>query len=112
MQLAPRQPGAHTSCSSNYTCLRTGPKQYVVCYCCCVLPVSCVAVWPAIRTRLFSSFPTRTDLINAMMASCHLPTLSDGSFTVNFNGRLHIDGGLLSVLTPPPGAAHTVHVCR
>lgn len=69
-------------------------------------------VWPTIRTRLFSSFHTRADLINAVMASCHLPTLSDGSFTMRFKGRLHIDGGLLSVLTPPPHAAHTVLVCR
>ncbi|WIA42761.1 hypothetical protein OEZ86_008703 [Tetradesmus obliquus] len=68
-------------------------------------------VWPSIRTRLFSSFPTRPDLISAVMASCHLPSLSDGSFTVNFKGRLHIDGGLLSVVTPPPNAAHTVLVC-
>lgn len=70
------------------------------------------AVWPAIRTRLFSSFPTRADLINAVMASCHLPTLSDGTFTVNFKNRLHIDGGLLSVLTTPPKATHTVAICR
>jgi hypothetical protein len=32
--------------------------------------------------------------------------------TVSFEGRLHIDGGLLSVLTPPPGAYHSVLVCR
>jgi hypothetical protein len=36
----------------------------------------------------------------------------DGSFTVNFKGRLHIDGGLLSVLTPPPNTAHSVLICR
>lgn len=77
--------------------------------CCTSLPL---AVWPTIRTRLFSSFATRADLINAVMASCHLPTLSDGSLTMRFRGRLHIDGGLLSVLTPPPHAAHTVLVCR
>jgi hypothetical protein len=70
------------------------------------------AVWPSVRTRLFSSFPSRADLIAAVLASCHLPSLSDGSFTVNFKGRLHIDGGLLSVVTPPPDAAHTVLVCR
>eukprot|EP00775_Hariotina_reticulata_P010098 gene10098-10254_t len=68
-------------------------------------------VFPTIRTRLFSSFPTQTDLINAVMASCHLPSYSDGSITVNFKGRLHIDGGLLSVLTPPPNAVHSVLVC-
>jgi predicted acylesterase/phospholipase RssA len=65
-----------------------------------------------VRTRLFSSFPSRADLIAAVLASCHLPSLSDGSFTVNFKGRLHIDGGLLSVVTPPPDAAHPVLVCR
>jgi hypothetical protein len=71
------------------------------------------AVWPAVKTHLVSNFPTRQALIDAVMASCHLPTISDGSFTVNFQGRgLHIDGGLLSVLTPPPNAAHTVLVCR
>lgn len=69
-------------------------------------------VWPSIRTRLFSSFPTRSDLIDAVLASCHLPALSDGSLTKKFMGRLHIDGGLLSVVTPPPDAAHTVVVCR
>lgn len=65
-----------------------------------------------IQTRLVSSFKSRSDLIRAVLASCHLPTLSDGSLTVKFKGRLHIDGGLLSVVTPPPGAAHTVLVCR
>lgn len=69
------------------------------------------AVWPSIRTRLFSSFPKRSDLIAAVLASCHLPTLSDGSLTVNFHGNLHIDGGLLSVITPPPHASHSVLVC-
>ena len=70
------------------------------------------AVWPTIRTRLFSTFQTRADLINAVLASCHLPTLSDGTLTTKFRGQLHIDGGLLSVVTPPPQAAHTVLVCR
>jgi hypothetical protein len=78
-----------------------------------VLCLSPPAVWPAVRTHLVSHFPTRDSLIDAVLASCHLPTISDGSLTVNFRGRgLHIDGGLLSVITPPPGAAHTVLVCR
>jgi hypothetical protein len=69
-------------------------------------------VWPNIRTRLHSTFPSRADLINAMLASCHLPRLSDGTFTVNFKGKLQLDGGLLSVVTPPPSTHHSVLVCR
>lgn len=70
------------------------------------------AVWPTIRTRLFSSFATRAELITAVLASCHLPTLSDGRLTVPFaGGAPHIDGGLLSVITPPPGATHSALVC-
>ncbi len=74
----------------------------------CLFP----AVWPTIRTRLVSRYPTRADLIKAVLASCHLPLLSDGTLTVKFKGCLHIDGGLLSVVTPPPHAAHSVLVCR
>ena len=68
-------------------------------------------VWPSVRTSLHSRFTSTRDLIEAVMASCHLPAISDGSLTVNFGGRPHIDGGLLSVLTPPPGAEHVVNIC-
>ncbi|KIZ00064.1 hypothetical protein MNEG_7899 [Monoraphidium neglectum] len=68
-------------------------------------------VWPSVRTMLHYSFGTKDELIDAMLASCHLPSISDGSITVRFKQRPHIDGGLLSVLTPPPDTTHTVNVC-
>jgi hypothetical protein len=40
----------------------------------CAAAAAAAAVWPSIKTKLFSGFGSRDALIEAMMASCHLPT--------------------------------------
>ena len=39
-----------------------------------------------------TEFASRRDLIEALMASCHLPLLANGKLTTKFRGKVVIDG--------------------
>ncbi|KAL3757450.1 hypothetical protein ACHAWU_006657 [Discostella pseudostelligera] len=51
---------------------------------------------PSFGKCRISQFENRLDLINANMASVHLPWFLDGKLTSNFRGRPHIDGSFLA----------------
>ncbi len=48
-----------------------------VCVCVCV----CVS-----HTQVISEFSTRDELMSALLASCHIPLLSDGNFFTQYKG--------------------------
>jgi len=51
---------------------------------------------PSFGKSRVSRFENRQDLINANMASVHLPWFLDGNLTSNFRGKPHIDGSFLT----------------
>jgi len=51
---------------------------------------------PSFGKSRISQFENRQDLINANLASVHLPWFLDGNLTSNFRGKPHIDGSFLS----------------
>ncbi|KAL7543889.1 hypothetical protein ACHAXR_013329 [Thalassiosira sp. AJA248-18] len=51
---------------------------------------------PSFGKSRVSQFKNREELINANMASVHLPWFLDGNLTSNFRGKPHIDGSFLA----------------
>ena len=51
---------------------------------------------PSFGKSRISQFKDREDLINANMASVHLPWFLDGNLTSSFRGKPHIDGSFLA----------------
>jgi len=51
---------------------------------------------PSFGKSRISQFENRQDLINANMASVHLPWFLDGNLTSNFRGKAHIDGSFFA----------------
>lgn len=51
---------------------------------------------PSFGKSRISQFENRMDLINANMASVHLPWFLDGNLTSNYRGAPHIDGSFLA----------------
>lgn len=58
------------------------------------LHVSVSLVTPFLRNVLISDFDSDEDFADALMASCHLPWVLNGSFFTNLRGHTCIDGGL------------------
>ena len=58
-----------------------------------LIAVTFVPDW-RLDTQLISSFRDRHDLIEALMASCHVPLYMDGKFFTRFRNRRAIDGGI------------------
>jgi hypothetical protein len=48
---------------------------------------------PYFRPSLVSTFRGRDDLIEALLASCHIPWYFDGRWLTRFRGRFAVDGG-------------------
>ena len=72
-------------------------------------------VWladPSYRWELVSDFSSRADVIEALLASCHVPFWFDGrNATTQFRGRAALDGGLSPNFMPsPPGCDRPVRV--
>lgn len=65
---------------------------------------------PYPKIKLYSKFDSRDDLKAALLASCHLPYLSNGDMTVPFRSKRCYDGGLLDLLPCPPGADYTITI--
>lgn len=66
--------------------------------------------FPLLEQKLLSSFRSRRDLIEALLASCHIPSYSSGSLTLNYRGLPHMDGGLSGFLPVPPGVEYALRV--
>jgi len=64
--------------------------------------VAVTRVVPVWRPTLVSDFASREDLIEALMASAHIPLYLDGRWAARFRGRLVIDGGATSFVPSPP----------
>ena len=58
-----------------------------------------------------SEFPTRDDLISALVTSCHIPWYFNGKWMARFRGGYYMDGAVLNPLPAPPGAEYTCKVC-
>jgi hypothetical protein len=56
-----------------------------------------VKPYGGLHSKRVSRFETREDLLDALVASCHLPFLSNGSLTTQFHGRSVMDGGKLRI---------------
>mmetsp|Transcript_32555 Transcript_32555/g.71865 ORF Transcript_32555/g.71865 Transcript_32555/m.71865 type:complete len:359 (+) Transcript_32555:60-1136(+) len=70
-----------------------------------------VKPYGALHSKTVSRFSSRDDLISALLASCHIPVLSTGSFTTRFRGRRVLDGGVTDMMPlPSVGLAHVVKV--
>ena len=79
------------------------------------LQVAVSHLLPLPRARLHSSFASRDDLIACLLASCHLPKISDGSATCMYAGAVVADGGLFNLTPAPRGSeggavSHAVRV--
>ena len=84
-----------------------------------MLPPDCVArcngrlhILMCSRTRglyFISEFNSKADLIEAIVASTHVPYFSDGRYAFTYRGEQHVDGAWLSsrsgVLLPRPRAS-------
>jgi hypothetical protein len=59
-----------------------------------------IAVTPSIKTpKLVTGFKCKADVIEACMASCHVPLFLDGRPTTNFRGEQVIDGSFWYFVT-------------
>jgi predicted acylesterase/phospholipase RssA len=72
-------------------------------------------VWldgPSYRWELVSDFTSRSDVLEALLASCHVPFWFDGgNLSTRFRGRAAMDGGLSPNFMPaPPGSERAVRV--
>jgi hypothetical protein len=72
--------------------------------------VAVTKITPIARPLLVSSFPDRSDLIEALMTSCHIPFWLDGNAFRYFRGERHCDGGLTNFIPLPPGTVG-IRVC-
>lgn len=72
--------------------------------------VAVTKITPIARPVLLSSFQDRSDLIDALMASCHIPFWLDGNAFRYFRGERHCDGGLTNFIPLPPGTVG-IRVC-
>ncbi|KAF5828033.1 acyl transferase/acyl hydrolase/lysophospholipase [Dunaliella salina] len=61
---------------------------------------------PLLKSKIISQFSDRADLIQALLASCHLPVLSDGKMTTKFRGKGAMDGGLTALMPQPSTLPH------
>jgi hypothetical protein len=64
--------------------------------------VAVTRVVPVWRPMLVSDFRSREDLIEALMASAHIPLYLDGRWATRFRGQIVIDGGATSFVPSPP----------
>jgi predicted acylesterase/phospholipase RssA len=66
----------------------------------------------SLEPQLISSFVSREDLIECLLASCHIPLYFDRFTltTTSFRNTRYLDGGLLNFLPSPPGCDNPVRV--
>ena len=64
--------------------------------------VSLLVRRPFFAPELVSDFSSRADLIDACLASAHVPLFMDGKLTASFRGRAHIDSDVLSLSRGSP----------
>eukprot|EP00877_Chromochloris_zofingiensis_P008287 jgi/Chrzof1/3711/Cz13g06050.t1 len=68
----------------------------------------CIPCWhPQIVSTTFES---REELVDALLATAQLPFLSSGRMTARFRGRRYIDGGLRMPVTPIKGVDYCIRV--
>lgn len=72
--------------------------------------ITITRVFPSFQKEVVSHFHSRQDLIEALMASCYIPALTDGSITTSFRGNRVMDGGVLDLCPEPPVPG--VHVVK
>ncbi len=63
------------------------------------------------HVELVSHFSSRDDLIEALLASCHVPWYLDGRAHTAFRGLPAFDGGFIDFLPIPPTSQRPLRVC-
>lgn len=77
-----------------------------------VRPRTCLVpqVFPYLQPVQVTSFPQRGDLLSALLASCHLPRISNGALTTLHDKRVALDGGITDLIPTPLGCTHTLKI--
>ncbi|GAX82107.1 hypothetical protein CEUSTIGMA_g9535.t1 [Chlamydomonas eustigma] len=74
------------------------------------IAITKVKPYGGLHSKRVSQFDTREDLLDALVASCHLPFLSNGSLTTRFHGRSVMDGGFTDFIPVPTEPHHVVKI--
>jgi predicted acylesterase/phospholipase RssA len=72
--------------------------------------VAVTRVFPRPTPELISDFESKSDLIAALLTSCHIPWWFDKRVWTSFRGQASYDGGLTNFIPLPP-VEHGVRVC-
>lgn len=69
--------------------------------------VAVTRLWPRVTPMLISSFASKQDLIDHLLASCYIPWYFDGSLATSLSTRsgLYCDGGITNFTPLPPSNA-------
>eukprot|EP00039_Didymoeca_costata_P029921 m.27050 g.27050 ORF g.27050 m.27050 type:complete len:314 (+) comp7857_c0_seq1:383-1324(+) len=67
------------------------------------LGVGVLSVWPMSGFEIVNEFKDKRDLIDALMATCHIPFYLEPRFCTKYRGKYVIDGGMNTQLNPMPG---------
>lgn len=67
-------------------------------------------VFPYLQPVQVTSFLKRQDLLSALLASCHIPRISNGALTTLHDTRVVLDGGITDLIPTPLGCAHTLKI--
>ncbi|KAF5830417.1 acyl transferase/acyl hydrolase/lysophospholipase [Dunaliella salina] len=73
--------------------------------------VGLTRVFPVWTPETVSKWNSKDDLVECLVASCHVPVYANGDFMTSFRGRWYMDGGWTGFIPKPPGVHHTVKVC-
>lgn len=72
--------------------------------------IAVTRAFPRPQGVLLSEYHDKSDVINALLTSCHIPVWMDNKWLTTFRGAAHYDGGLTNFIPIPPGT-EGVRVC-
>eukprot|EP00195_Chlamydomonas_chlamydogama_P016101 CAMPEP_0202891716 /NCGR_PEP_ID=MMETSP1392-20130828/1710_1 /ASSEMBLY_ACC=CAM_ASM_000868 /TAXON_ID=225041 /ORGANISM="Chlamydomonas chlamydogama, Strain SAG 11-48b" /LENGTH=529 /DNA_ID=CAMNT_0049575549 /DNA_START=201 /DNA_END=1792 /DNA_ORIENTATION=+ len=67
-----------------------------------VCHVALTRLFPYLQPESVSQFHSKDDLVEALLASCHIPVYASGSWVTKFRGRYYVDGGVANFVPAPP----------
>ncbi|GAX72689.1 hypothetical protein CEUSTIGMA_g145.t1 [Chlamydomonas eustigma] len=76
-----------------------------------VCHIAVTRLFPYMQREIISHFDTKSDLIDALITSCHIPVYANGSWMIKFRDRYYMDGGVMDFVPSPPETQHVVKVC-
>lgn len=72
--------------------------------------IAVTRAFPFVQPLLVSEFSSKADLIEGLLASCHIPYWLDGRLTIPFRGAAAMDGGITNFIPIPPDTVG-VRIC-